>query len=150
MKTKEEILNLFWNDNQDPNIYPKQVISAMDMYSRQQVSIATAESDQSTGQILSLLSELRYKDREIDRLKSLVPEWVSDFNLLLENKIFVEVLPIDGWDYWVWSVIAEDSVCPFFIADKSAKHKAYPDYHSAMLAGIEKAKQYLPQIDKAE
>jgi len=35
MKTDQEILDLFWNDNQDPPIYPKQVLSAMEMYRRQ-------------------------------------------------------------------------------------------------------------------
>lgn len=38
---------------------------------------------------------------------------------LIEQKIFINIQPLDSWDCWVYEIVMEDYMSPFFIAYRS-------------------------------
>lgn len=56
---------------------------------------------------------------------------VPSMQALIYHKIFIDVQPLDTWDEWVYAIILEDSMCPFFELCKSDAEKPFKTYHAA-------------------
>lgn len=67
--------------------------------------------------------------------QSLLAKWLRN------RKVLVQVGPIDGWDSWFYSILMEDLMSPFFIAD--APETEYSSYEEAFEAGLQKALELL-------
>ena len=46
-------------------------------------------------------------------------ELQAKFLELIGKKVWINVYPLDGWDDWVYSIVAEDCMSPFFVMYKS-------------------------------
>lgn len=57
---------------------------------------------------------------------------------LLNQKIFVDVRPIDDWDTWTYVILAEDIMQPLYEI-KPSPESQWGNYDNALLAGIEHA-----------
>lgn len=63
--------------------------------------------------------------------QSLLQKWLRD------QKVLVEVSPIDGWDSWLYNITMEDAMSPFFIAHQC--NEEYETYEHALEEGLKKA-----------
>lgn len=63
--------------------------------------------------------------------QSLLQKWLRD------QKVLVEVSPIDGWDSWSYNITREDAMSPFFIAHQC--NEEYETYEHALEEGLKKA-----------
>jgi hypothetical protein len=63
--------------------------------------------------------------------QSLLQKWLRD------QKVLVEVSPIDGWDSWSYNITMEDAISPFFIAHQC--NEEYETYEHALEEGLKKA-----------
>jgi len=63
--------------------------------------------------------------------QSLLQKWLRD------QKVLVEVSPIDGWDSWSYNITMEDAMSPFFIAHQC--NEEYETYEHALEEGLKKA-----------
>jgi hypothetical protein len=79
----------------------------------------------------------------IDRLIPTYPQ--SELQTFLRNrKILVEVLPVDSWDYWTYSVHVEDCFAPFCkVAPEKGEFLEFPTYEDALEAGLTKALDFI-------
>jgi len=64
---------------------------------------------------------------------------------LLEQKVFVNIVPLDSWDNWVYEILMEDLMSPFFVAYSSVidDELEFPSYTAAMLHAQGKVNELL-------
>jgi hypothetical protein len=80
-------------------------------------------------------------EREEDR-------WESDFNMLLNNNILVTVSPLDDWNEWGFLITLKDCFAPFADVVLPDFDNPFKTHNEAMIAGIRKAKEFLPTPPK--
>lgn len=70
---------------------------------------------------------------------------------LIELGVFVNIQPLDAWDNWVYEIIMEDIMSPFYVAYSSVNDDLeFPSYNSAWLHAQEKVNELLIDLDKSE
>ena len=77
----------------------------------------------------------------IDRLIPTYPQYKLQ-TFLRNKRILVEILPIDSWDNWTYSIYMEDCLAPFFKCAPSEPLE-FPTYEDALEAGLTNALDYL-------
>lgn len=55
---------------------------------------------------------------------------------LAEDKIFVDIQPIDDWSQWVYKIYLEDAMAPFFKLCSSDIEKPFTTYRDALKHAI--------------
>lgn len=63
---------------------------------------------------------------------------------LIKQKIFVDIQPLDSWNCWVYQIIMEDCMSPFFVAYSSVNDDLeFSSYNEAWLHAQEKVNDLL-------
>lgn len=78
-------------------------------------------------------------------LETLIPTYQqSELQTYLRNrKILVEVVPVDSWDNWTYSIYVEDCFAPFAKVAPEDISLEFPTYEDALEAGLTKAIDFL-------
>jgi hypothetical protein len=78
---------------------------------------------------------LRQQARRVEQCRfpaptlALAQKWLMD-----DHKLIIQVIPFDSWDNWVFKILAEDCMSPFFEAHDEMKE--FNSYDEALEAGI--------------
>lgn len=63
---------------------------------------------------------------------------------LIKQKIFVNIQPLDSWDTWVYQILMQDCMSPFFVAFSCIyEDLEFPSYAAAMVHAQEKVNNLL-------
>ena len=68
--------------------------------------------------------------------QSLLQKWLRK-----TNKILVEVIAVDDWDHWIYSVTTEGMMCPF--DETPWNGEEYSTYEEALEAGLQESFKYI-------
>lgn len=85
-----------------------------------------------------------YKCSTQERIDRLIPTHPqSELQTFLRNKrILVEILPVDSWENWTYSIYMEDCLAPFFKC-APIEPLEFPTYEDALEAGLTNALDYI-------
>ena len=60
------------------------------------------------------------------------------FNYLIEkHKIFINIQPIDSWDSWIYNIVQEDQMSPFYISYQPDLEIEFKSHSEALNHAIE-------------